>query len=372
MTTGWVLREGWARLRTRAAFAVVAIWLVVTVVALAIIAPAWAWWSGALAHTIDGARLLGSPNVATLAELFRDSPYGLRTILAAALAGATLMLVLNPFLAGGLLGALVGEPVAPRRGRVARFAADGVGYYGPLLRVALIVWPIAAAVIAAGAIVAALPFAAGATPVLSLAASGAVVVAGALGATMLVDLARARVVHTGSRRAGAAVVAALGIAGRHLPRLVLVALAFGVAFAAAGAALVAIRAGLAGDTWPSILLGLAAQQAYAFGRTWLRAALMSSELVVVSADAEARALAAASVATGEERPEVFVVVQGEPGEGGLVGEEGRGGGDLAPEVGGRLATEGDGRRGDAEAEEAGPALPALAGDRRRDEPPPVA
>ena len=67
----------------------------------------------------------------------------------------------------------------------------------------------------------------------------------------------------------------------------------------------------------------------------------------MEADAEARALAeaavAASVAAVEERPEVLVVVQGEAGEGGLSGDERRGGGDLAPEVPGRLAAEGDGR-----------------------------
>lgn len=388
-SAGRVLREGWTRLRGRATFAVVAIWATVTIVAVVAVAPALAWWSGALGPSIDGARLLGSPNVATLAELLRDSPFGLRTIATAAAAGAGLALLLNAFLAGGLLGALAGEPRVPPVGRVAAFAADGVRFYGPLFRVALIVWPVAAALTGAAAVLAAMPFAGSAAPALSLAASGAVIAVSALGATMLVDVARAHLVLTRSRRAGAAVLAAIGIAMRHVPRLVPVAIAFGAAFALAFAALVAVRGWLAGDTWPSIVLGLVAQQAYALSRTWLRASLLSSAVVLAAADIAARewadaaaaALAAraveadalaASVAAAEERPEVLVVVQGEAGEGGLAGDERSGGGDLPPEIPGRLAAEGDRRRRDADALEAGPAPPVLAGDRRRDEPPPVA
>ena len=104
------IREGGARLWTRGAFAVVATWAIVTIVAVVAVAPAWAWWSGALGHTIDGARLLGSPNVATLVEVLRESPFGVRTVAVAAIAGAVLALLLNPFLAGGVIGALVREP----------------------------------------------------------------------------------------------------------------------------------------------------------------------------------------------------------------------------------------------------------------------
>ena len=165
-----------ARLWTRAAFAVVATWAIVTIVAVVVVAPAWAWWSGALGHTIDGARLLGSPNVATLVEVLRESPFAARTIAVAAIAGAALALLLNPFLAGGVIGALVREPLVGELGvdaggRGARFAADGVWLYGPLLRVALIVWPIAAIAIGASAVVVASLLAG--TPVLAPVAGGA-------------------------------------------------------------------------------------------------------------------------------------------------------------------------------------------------------
>ena len=42
---GRAMREGLARLWTRAAFAVVATWAIVTIVAIVAVAPAWAWWS---------------------------------------------------------------------------------------------------------------------------------------------------------------------------------------------------------------------------------------------------------------------------------------------------------------------------------------
>jgi hypothetical protein len=383
---------GCGRLWARGAFAVFATWAIVALVSLVVVAPAWAWWSGALGHTIDGARLLGSPSVSTLAELVRESPFGFRTIALAALAGAALAVLLNPFLAGGLIGALIREPrgdgtgAVDGDGRGARFAADGVRRYGPLLRVPLIIWPIigiGGGVFAgvAGALV-------GATtaPAVGLATGGLILFGATIAATILVDLARIHVVRAEVPRAGAAVVASLTFLGRQGVRVPALALAFAIAFALAAAALLAGRGWLSGETWPSILAGVVVQQAYALGRTWLRASLLASELVLVEADAERRAQAAAlaaaealpvetvaaSVAAAEERPEMLVVVEGEAGEGGLVGDEGRRGADLPPEIPGRLAAEGDRGRGDAEALEAGPAAPVLAGDRPGDEPPPVA
>src|SRR4051812_36928935 len=42
------IRAGATRLWERAAFAVVATWATVTIVAIVVVAPAWAWWTGAL------------------------------------------------------------------------------------------------------------------------------------------------------------------------------------------------------------------------------------------------------------------------------------------------------------------------------------
>jgi hypothetical protein len=353
------MRAGWERLWTRAAFAVVATWAIVTIVAVVAVAPAWAWWSAALGHTIDGARLLGSPNLATLVEVLRESPFAVRTIAVAAIAGAALALLLNPFLAGGVIGALVREPLVPVPGvdatsRVACFAADGVWFYGPLLRVALILWPIAAIAIGASAVVFASLLAS--APVLALAGAALIVASGTLAVSMLVDLARVHVARTEIRRARGAVLGALRVVGSQAPRLFLLWLAFGMALALAGMALLVMRGWLSGETWPAIVAGIAVQQAHAFARTWLRATLVASEVVLVEADAATRAAAAAaaaaSVAALEERPEMLVVVQGEAGEGGLAGDERRGGGDLPAEVSGSLPAEGDRRRSDADAAEA--------------------
>jgi hypothetical protein len=301
----------------------------------------------------------------------RETPFATRMIATAAVAGAALAVLLNPFLAGGLIGALTRDPGVDAGGRGARFAADGVRHYGPLLRVALIVWPAAAIATGAAALAAGAVFSASPAPALALAAGGLVIAVGAFLATTLIDLARIHVVRGDTRRALAAVGAAIGLAFRHAPRVLRLALAFGTLLAIAGAGLLALRGWLAGETWLSITAGLVAQQAHAFARTWLRAALVGGEVVLVEADAERRRLAA-SVAAGEERPQMLVVVQGEAGEGALAGDERDGGGDLPTEIPGRLAAEGDAGRRDADAEESGPALAALAGDRRRDEPPPVA
>ena len=376
------IRAGVARLRTRGAFAVVAAWAIVTIVTIVAVAPAWAFWRNALGYTIDGARLLGSPNLATLAEVLRDSPFAVRTMVAAAAAGALLALLLNPFLAGGVIGALVHEPMVrdpgiDAGGRGARFAADGARLYGPLLRVALMVWPVAAVAVGAAALFVASAFAGTSLPVLGVAAAAEIAGCGILAAAMLVDLARIHVVRTSDRRARFALLAACRVIGGQAPRLLLVFLVFGTALPLAATGLLALRAWLSGQTWPSILAGVAVQQVHAFVRTWLRASLVASEVELVEADAavraaQAAAAEAASVAALEERPEVLVVVESEAGEGGLAADERTGGGDLPPEIPGGLAAVGEARRGDADALEAGPAMATLAGDRRRDEPPPVA
>jgi len=373
------MRQGWARASARGVGAVLVVWAVLALLSALVVAPAWAWWSGALAHTIDGARLLGSPNVSAWIEVTRETPYGVRMILLTAVAGAAMALLLNAFLAGGLIGALVRDPAdlaGAYGGRVAHFAADGLRFYGPLLRVALIVWPIAGAVIGAVALLAAIPFAGTSMPALALAASGTVFAIGTMVAAMFVDLARIHIVRTDVPWAGAALLAALRIVGRQARQLVLLAIAFGLVSALAIVLLIAVRGWIPGQTWPWILGGVVVQQAHALARTWLRAVLIASEEVLVEADAAARgralAVAASVAAALEERPEVLVVVQREAGEGRLPGDEGRGSGDLAAEIPGRLVTEGDARRGDADAEEAGPASPAVAGDRRGGEPPPVA
>src|SRR4029079_4208591 len=196
--------------------------------------------------------------------------------------------------------------------RGARFAGDGARLYGPPLRVALMVWPLAAVVIAFGAMAVAIPLGGTPWPALALVGVAGVVGCGTLAAWMLVDLARIHVARTDDRRARVALLAAFRVIGRQAPRLLLIFLAFGIALPLAASGMLAVRTWLSGLTWPSILAGVFVQQAYVFVRTWLRASLVASEVVLVEADAASRAARAAaepaaSVAAIEERPEVLVI-----------------------------------------------------------------
>ncbi len=354
------MRAGWERLWTRAAFAVVATWAIVAIVAVVVVAPAWAWWSAALGHTIDGARLLGSPNLATLFEVFRESPFAARTIAVAAIAGAALALLLNPFLAGGVIGALVREPLVPVPGvdatsRVACFAADGVWFYGPLLRVALILWPIAAIAIGASAVVVASLLAS--APVLALAGAALIVASGTLAVSMLVDLARVHVARTEIRRARSAVLGALRVVlqpgAPPVPAVAGVRPGPGARRnGAAGGARLAVGRDLAGDRRRRRRPAGARVRPHLAARDAGRERGGAGGSGCGHARRRRGCRRAASVAALEERPEMLVVVQGEAGEGGLAGDERRGGGDLPAEIAGSLPAEGDRRRSDADAAEA--------------------
>ena len=117
-----------------------------TIVAVVAVAPAWAWWSGALGRTIDGARLLGSPERGDAGRsccASRRSASGRSRV--AALAGAASRCCSTRSSPAACIGALGASPRVPapaagarplRRGR--RAAATG-----RCCACALIVWPIA-------------------------------------------------------------------------------------------------------------------------------------------------------------------------------------------------------------------------------------
>ena len=355
-----LLRAGWARTWGRGLSAVIATWAIVAATAMVAIAPAWAWWSRTLSHRVEAAQLLGYLNLSLLVEVFRDDPSAARMIATAAFAGAVVAFLLNPFLAGGMIGVLAwdGDP-AERRGR---FAATGAVHYGPLLRAALLVWPVGALATAVLTVAAAAALGAAGLPLpFGLGAVWLAVIGGATATAMVVDLARIQVVRGPSRKALAAVGGGLRLAARHAAALLPLAMVYTLLFAAAAAALVALRGALSLDGWGSILAAVAVQQAHALGRVWLRSTLIASGLVLVE-----------SAAALEQRPEVLVVVEGEAGEPREPGDERVGGGDLPPEIPGGLPAEGDPGRGDAGPAEPGPVAPAGAGDRQRAEPPPVA
>jgi hypothetical protein len=381
------VREGLALVRRRGLAAVVIAWALVALLAVLAVVPAWAWWARELSRPIDATRLLGSPNLAILTEVAQANPAGWRMLWTTAIAAAFVALLLNPFLAGGVLGAISRDPGDD--GPVARFAAEGALHYGPMLRVLLIAGVLVAVFLSvASPGVATLADAAGASD-LAVFLAGLAVAALTVGvAGVLVDLARIRIVRGDTRKARVAIGWATVFAVRHAPALLVVAVACGALIAVTVAALAWTRGALPATTWPSILAGLALQQASALARTWLRASWLAGELALVEAvveDAPAAPaielppelpIAAAAPAREdagvrgtpaslalEERPEVLVVVERETGEGGLARDERLRGGDLAPEIPGRLPAEGDPGRRDAGPGEAGPAAAAHPADR---------
>jgi hypothetical protein len=353
-----VVRAGWMRAWARGRGAVVVTWAILAAIAVVAIAPAWAWWCRVLSHQVEAARLLGYPSLSLLVEVMQADPSAGRMIVTAALAGAVLALVLNPFLAGGMIGVLAwdGDP----RERRARFAASGAAHYGPLLRAALVIWPVGAIGTALAALVTGSALGAAALPpAFGIMASWLTVTGGAVGTSLLLDLARIHVVR-GTPGALRAIGEGLRVAARYPAAVLGLAIAATLLFAAATALLFTVRGWLAMDSWLSIFAAVAVQQAHAAGRVWLRSTLIAGALVL----AESAAL--------EQRPEVLVVVEGEPGEPGEPGDERIGGGDLPPKVARGLPAEGDPGGRDADAAEPGPAAPVGAGDRQRTEPPPVA
>ena len=370
------LRAGVALVRRRGLSAVVITWALVALLAILAAVPAWAWWARELSKPIDAARLLGSPNLAILTEVAQANPAGWRMLATTAVAAAFVALLLNPFLAGGVLGAISRDPGDD--GPVARFAAEGALHYGPMLRVLLIAGVLVAVFVSvASPAAAAAAEAAGASDLMVFLSSLAVAALSVGVASVLVDLARIRIVRGDTRKARLAIGWAIVFGVRHVPALLVVAVVFGTLIALTVAALAWTRGALSATTWPSILAGLALQQAGALARTWLRASWLAGELALVEAvveDAPAApsielppdlpiAAAAPSVLPEEERPEVLVVVEREAGDGGLARDERLRGGDLASEVPGRLSAEGDAGRRDAGAGEPGPAPAAGPGDR---------
>ena len=298
---------GMARVWRDGRGAVVAVWAIVTVISTVAVVPALAWWSRELGSSVEGTRLPGDTSLMLIMELTRDNPAGPRMTIAAAAAAALLALALNPFLAGGLLGRLCDRRVAGGSGArgpgedgpAARFAADGVRYYVPLLLtlllvgagaflVSLVVVPAATSVVAAVRGPDATVFAA------MLAAL--VLVAGV--ATIVLDVARIHIVRGETGNAARAVALAVVFAVTRPLRLTGLALIAGASTAIAGVLLMTARGWLAGVTWPAILGTLALQQIHALARTGIRATWLASELTLV----ETASAAATTTAPGLPQP----------------------------------------------------------------------
>ena len=263
---------------------VLLIWVIFLVVALAAVWPAWAWWRGALEHAIEGDRLLGPNALPVLKELVHFDRTGAFGLVFAGLIGSALVaLLLNPLIAGGLIGVLVadaGRPAGPR------FFEIGARYYGPMLRTLLVTGVIALVVILlvmglVGAVQDAVAERGAAMAALVLGVLQLPLMILQIGFfTAVLDLSRIRLIRHESRRAVPAVFRSLRVVLVRLPALALIGAVFLLLLALLAALTLGVRSVLPGASWGVLVAGLVLQQLFSLGRTALRIALIGAEIAI--------------------------------------------------------------------------------------------
>jgi hypothetical protein len=257
------------------------VWALFFFAALIAAAPAWRWWNATLSLAPEGDRLLDGLNLALLRELshFDRSPTW-------AIAFATLsafiltMLVLNPFVASGLLSVLM-EPGT-------RFFEGGTRRYGLFLRLLLLTGVIG--------VLLAMLFMFVLMPIMHIAdtnfleqlylLTGAMIPAAlALAfwlASLLLDVSRIRAVHTGERRAWRALRGGIGFLWRNAGATLGVGIAFALLTGLAFAIYFSVSSAFTPKSWIGILLAIVWQQALSFSRTALRVSMLAAGVELVS------------------------------------------------------------------------------------------
>jgi hypothetical protein len=228
-----------------------------------------------------------------LVQFDRTSAFGMAG--AGLAAGAVLALLLNPLLAGGVIGLLVRGEEKPD---AARFFGEGARHYGRFLRTLLYVGAVAALVAAVVDGLGELVFTAVSARGLERAVVGvglaralALVIVAAF-FTAVLDLARVRLVLTGGGRPFAASLSAMGFAARHIGTLVRIGLAWLALFVPIAALVLWCRVSLPGGGWGSFAVALLLQQALSYARLRLRVATIASVLALARPHWSARPVAA--------------------------------------------------------------------------------
>jgi hypothetical protein len=264
------------------------VWILFLAAALLAAAPAWRWWNATLSLAPEGDRLLDGLNAALLRELSHADRAPIYAVAFAPMSAFVLvMLVLNPFIAGGLLSVLSAD--AADGSVVARFIAGGVRRYGLFLRLMPLVG-IIGLLLTAVVMSVLLPIghyvgtADLEQPFLFVAALFPVSLAVVFWFTaLLLDIARVRAVRTGERRAWRALIGGLRFIGRHAVATLTLGIVFALLTAAAFGVYVAVACSVTPKSWPAILLAIAWQQALSLTRTALRVSMLGAEVALVAA-----------------------------------------------------------------------------------------
>jgi hypothetical protein len=270
---------------TRHARLVLAVWLVLLGVSLLAVWPVWRWLSGTLALAPAGDALLHDLDLPLLKDLGQGDPAAVAQLAGGWMPYALVSaLIVNPFLAGGILATLTQSST---HAVPSRLVAGGVRYFWrcffsiiPVGLLALLLVP-AVAGIGNG-----LSFAAAARGLerLSLIAAGLTALAGAVAVgfcLLVLDITRVRLVRDDGWSVWAEFRGAMRLVVRHglaFMTLGLVSAFLILAVVAAGVALIAL---LPQTTWPLIVLGFVVHQLVALIRTWLRVGLLGGEVVLV-------------------------------------------------------------------------------------------
>jgi hypothetical protein len=263
---------------------VLLVWALFFFAALLAAAPAWRWWNATLSLAPEGDRLLDGLNVALLRELSHFDRSPSYAIAFAPLSAFILaMLVLNPFVASGLLSVL-----AARTEPGARFFAGATRWYGLFLRLLLLV-------VIVGVLLAML-FMAVLMPILHIADTNhlerlylltAAMIPAALAlafwlASLLLDVARIRAAQRGEPRAWRALRGGIGFLWRHTGATLAVGLTFALLTGLAFAVYVSVASAFTPKSWPAILIAMIWQQALSFTRTGLRVAMLGAGVELVA------------------------------------------------------------------------------------------
>jgi hypothetical protein len=244
-----------------------------------------AWLLPRLAYAPEGDVLLGQFSVGMLVELMRAGDGGARAMIVGAVAGMVVTAAVGrAFLMGGLIEVLrpVGADAATEAPLLARFFGGAGRWFLPNLGLLALTasggaLAVTAAFFAVRLVTA--PLAESSSAVLgSVALLGPPVAAAVVVILFSLVYDYACIGRARPRGFWAAWLGAIAFVARRLPGALGLWLAAGGLVALAAAAYLAFRSVVPADTWPWIVVMIAAQQAFTLVRAWLRTALVGAEI----------------------------------------------------------------------------------------------
>jgi hypothetical protein len=260
---------------------VLLVWALFLAAALLAAAPAWRWWNATLSLAPEGDRLLDGLNLPLLRELSHYDRSPTWAIAFAPLSTFFLaMLVLNPFVASGLLSVLMESNP--------RFFAGATQRYGLFLRLLLLtgILGVLLAMLFMFVLMPALHIAeTNALERLFLLIAAMIPAALALAfwlASLLLDVARIRAVRTGERRAWRALRGGIGFLWHSLGATLAVGITFALLTGLAFAVYVSVASAFTPKSWAAILIAMIWQQALSLTRTGLRVSMLAAGVELVA------------------------------------------------------------------------------------------